>query len=427
MLSLNQEEREVRDARMLLRALGVERAVLEDVRWERPEIAVQALVVRVRPIQRESGRCPDCGRRCPRFDRGDGVRRWRAPNFGLAKAYVEAEAPRVQCREHGVVVQRAPWARKSSRFTSVFEDQLAWLAVRTDKTTLANLLQVAWRTVGAILERVAESMRRVRDPFEGVTRIGIDEVSYRKGHRYLTVVVDHDSGRLLWASPGHDEATLRQFFELLGPERCQRIRLVSADGAPWIHSVVRERCPNATICLDPFHVVQWATRALDEVRRSVWNELRRSGQKKRAEVLKRSRWALWKNPEDLTPTQRYKLAEIEKDNRKLYRAYLLKEHLRAVFQDPDLDSALWKLEYWLMWASRSRLPAFVKVARTIRKHRIAVENVLVHGLSNARIEAANTKMRLLTRLAFGFHSPKPLIALAMLKLGGLCPPLPASP
>ena len=113
------------------------------------------------------------------------------------------------------------------------------------------------------------------------------------------------------------------------------------------------------------------------------------------------------------------------DNRKLYRAYLLKEHPRSVFQDPDTRSAKWKLEYWLMWATRSRLPAFVKAARTIRQHRRAIENVIEHGLSNARIEAANTKLRLLTRIAFGFHSHEPLIALAMLKLGGLCPPLPA--
>lgn len=415
----------MRHARMLLRALGVERAVLENVGWESPASGAQALVLRVRPIKKEARRCPRCGRHCPRYDRGDGLRRWRAPSFGLAISYLEAEAPRVRCRDHGVVAQRVPWARPSSGFTNAFEDQVAWLAVRTDKTTVASLLRIAWRTVGAILERVADSMRRVRDPFANVTRIGIDEVSYRKGHRYLTVVVDHDSGRLLWASPGHDEATLRQFFEQLGPERCSQIRLVSADAAAWIHSVVRERCPNAVLCLDPFHVVQWATRALDDVRRAVWNELRRSGQKERADALKGARWALWKNPEDLTARQRTKLAQIEYDNRKLYRAYLLKEHLRAVFQDPDISSAKWKLEYWLIWATRSRLPPFVKAARTIRQHRRAIESVLEHGLSNARIEAANTKLRLLTRMAFGFHSHEPLVALAMLKLGGLCPPLPA--
>lgn len=412
---------------MLLRALGVERAVVEDVNWETPASGAQAFVVRVRAIKKELGRCPHCGRRCPGFDRGSGLRRWRAPGFGLALAYIVADVPRVRCDEHGVVVQRVPWARHNSGFTIAFENQTAWLATRTDKTTLASLLRVAWRSVGSILERVADTMRRDRDPLAGVTRIGIDEVSYRKGHRYLTVVVDHDTGRLLWASPGHDEATLRQFFDLLGADRSAQIRLVSADAAAWIRAVVRERCPNATLCLDPFHVVQWATRAVDAVRRSVWNELRRSGQKERAAALQGSRWALWKNPEDLTTSQRATLAAIERDNRQLYRAYLLKESLREVFKDVDVDSAKWRLDRWVTWAARCRIPAFVRVANSVRKHRRAIENVLEHGLSNARLEAAATKLRLLTRLAFGFHSHEPLIALAMLKLGGLCPPLPAPP
>jgi transposase len=407
---------------MFLRALGVERAVWEGLSWEGE---AERLMVDVRLLKREQRRCPDCGRRCPLYDRGSGLRQWRAPNFGLSLMYVRADTPRIRCRRHGVLVARVPWARPGSSFTRVFEDQIAWLSVRTDKTTLSSLLRVAWRTVGAIITRVAESMRAVRDPFAEVTRIGIDEVSYRKGHRYLTVVVDHDSGRLLWASPGHDEKTLNKFFDLLGAERCAALRLVSADAAPWIKSVVAARCPGAIRCLDPFHVVQWATRALDEVRRAVWNDLRRSGQKERAQVLKRSRWALWKNPENLTDPQRAKLADIERDNRKLFRAYLLKEQLRSVFQQSNPDSAKRSLDDWLRWASRSRLPAFVKLASSVRGHRAAIDAVLDHGLTNARIEAANTKLRLLTRLAFGFHSHEPLIALAMLRLGGLCPPLPA--
>lgn len=262
----------------------------------------------------------------------------------------------MRCREHGVVVQQVRWARAGSRFTTVFEDQVAWLAVRTDKTTLAGLLKIAWSTVGRILERVAASMKSLRDPFANVSRIGIDEVSYRKGHRYLTVVVDHDSGRLLWASPGHDEETLKKFFDLLGPERSSRIRLVSSDAAAWIHNVVRERTPNARLCLDPFHVVQWATKALDEVRRSVWNQLRKSGQKERAKALKSARWALWKNPGDLTEDQQATLSRIERDNKPLFRAYLLKEELRSVFQEPDPELAKLTLDDMIAWASRSRLP-----------------------------------------------------------------------
>jgi len=409
----------VRSAKMLVRALGVEGAVVEDVRFEGDD----AFVLRVRPRREHRRRCPRCLARCPGYDAGDGVRRWRARDLGLMRAYVEAEAPRVRCAEHGVLVSHAPWARHGSGFTKSFEDTVAWLAVRTDKTTLSSLLRIAWRSVGAILERVTAEMRTLRDPFDGVTRIGIDEVSYRKGHRYLTIVVDHDTGRLLWAHPGHDEKTLRKFFRLLGEDRRAAIKLVSADAAAWISTVVREQCPDAALCMDPFHVVQWATRAVDRVRRQMWNELRRRGEDAKAQTLKGSRWALGKNPEDLTRRQRKKLRAIEEDNQRLFRAYLLKEQLREIFKTKGYEG-VFMLDAWLAWASRSKLAPFVRVARSIRKNRDAIDCALAHELSNARVEGVNTKLRLLTRLAYGFHSHAPLVALAMVKLGGMCPPLP---
>lgn len=415
----------MRQGKMMLRALGVERAVMENLRWV--DGPVQSLEVHVRLLKKDERRCPECGRRCGLYDQGAGPRQWRTVDVGLSPAYVVSSGARIRCPKHGVAPQRVPWARCNSRFTRVFEDRLAWLAVRTDKTTLSSLLNIAWRTVGRILTRVSQSMKGIRDPLDGVTRIGIDEVSYRKGHRYLTVVVDHDTGKLLWASPGKDEATLRKFFDDLGPERSARIRFVSADASAAFGNVVRERCPSAKLCLDPFHVVQWATKALDAVRRAVWNGLRKSGQKERAKSLKGSRWALWKNYGDLTPEQRATLKDIERDNQPLFRAYLLKEELRSVFQEPAPVLAKQTLDDWLSWASRSRLKPFVKLARSIRRHRTAIDDAIDYGLSNARVEAANTKLRLLTRLAFGFHSPEPLIALAMLRLGGLCPSLPGRP
>jgi transposase len=404
---------------MLARALGVEGVVVEDVRWDE----LGELVVRVRPGRKDRHRCPHCGERCPRYDTGGGQRRWRAPDVGLVRVHIEAESPRVRCATHGVVVASVPWARHTSRFTRSFEDTVAWLAVRTDKTTLSRLLRVAWRTVGGIVDRVSTEARRLVDGLEGVERIGIDEISYRKGHRYLTVVVDHDTGRLLWAQPGRDEKTLRKFFRLLGKERRAAIRLVSADAATWIGNVVREQCPNATLCIDPFHVVQWATKALDEVRRGMWNELRRRGEDERATAMKGSRWALVKNPEDLSRNQRRKLREIQAENARLYRAYLLKEQLREVFRTKGYEGA-YLLDAWLAWASRCRLKPFVKVARAIRRNLAGVYAALVHGLSNARVESVNRRLRLLTSLAYGFHSHRPLIGLAMLKLGGLCPALP---
>ena len=154
-----------------------------------------------------------------------------------------------------------------------FDDcRVAWLATQCSKTAVTELMRIAWRTVGAIITRVWADVEALGDRLDGLRRIGIDEISYRRGQQYLTVVVDHDTRRLLWAAPGRDRATLRTFFELLGPERCALITHVSADQAGWIAEIVAERCPNAVQCADPFHIVKWATEALDEVRRQAWND-----------------------------------------------------------------------------------------------------------------------------------------------------------
>jgi transposase len=166
-----------------------------------------------------------------------------------------------------------------------------------------------------------------------------------------------------------------------------------------------------------------ATQALDEVRREVSNEALRQGNLKLARELKGARFAVWKNPENLTSRQAVKLATIQQTNARLYRAYLLKEQLRQIYRLPP-PAAERMLDRWLMWARRCRLPPFVKLARTIREQRDGILAAIRHGLSNARIEQINTQIRLIARRAFGFHSPQPLIALAMLKLADLCPPLP---
>jgi len=395
--------------------------VVEGVRIEEGE-----LVVRVRPRRRDVGRCGVCGRRAPGYDRGEGRRRWRALDLGVTKAFVEAAAPRVECRQHGVVVARVPWARHGCWFTREFEDQVAWLATHCAKSAVCELMRISWLTVGRIIERVVAEQASWRgDPLAGLRRIGIDELSYRKGQRYVTVVVDHDSGRLVWAADGRDKQTVGRFFEALGAERCARLELVSSDLGKWITTVVEQRCPRATLCLDPFHVVALASEALDVVRREVWNEARRSGDKTGARWLKGARWALWKRPERLTERQRAKLQTIEHVNRRLYRAYLLKEQLRVVFHEPDADAALALLDAWLAWARRCRIPSFVKLAKTIQEHYQGIAASLRHRLSNARIEAINTTLRLICRRAYGFHSADALIALAMLTVGGLRPSLPA--
>ena len=347
----------------------------------------------------------------------------------MVQVWLEADAPRVYCPQHGPTVIAVPWARHAAGHTYEFDDQVAWLAVHTSKTAVGQLMRIAWRTVGAIVARVCADAERVVDPLAGLRRVGIDEVSYKKGHKYLTCVVSHDTGRLVWAAAGRDKATLEQFFDLLGPQRCAKISHVSADGAEWISDVVAERCPNAVRGADPFHVVAWATEALDEVRRDAWNAARggKGGRTEESRALKNARWALWKNQADLTEGQQAKLDWIARTHPRVHRAWALKEALRTVFalarQDAKQEAKA-ALDRWIAWARRCRIPAFVHLQRRIVKHREAIEISIDHDLNNGLIESTNTKIRLITRMAFGFHDPHALIGLAMLALGGLCPPLP---
>jgi transposase len=337
----------------------------------------------------------------------------------LKVAVLEAAAPRVRCPRHGVVVAAVPWARHDVGHTRGFDEQVAWFATRMAKSATAKLLRIGWATVGAVIARVTADADAVAgDRLDGVTRIGVDEISYRRGYKYLTVVVDHATRRVLWLAEGRSKATLARFFALLGPQRAAQLELVSADGADWIFNAVRDACPHTQICLDPFHVVKWAGEALDEIRRDVWNDARKAGQTGQAKELKDSRWALWKNPEDLTTRQQAKLADIQRTNRPLYRAYLLKEQLREIFAVGG-DAGVLLLDRWLRWAARSKLRPFTELARKIRTYfRNDIVNTLTHGLSNGLIEATNTKIRLLTRMAYGFRSADALIALVKLHLGG---------
>lgn len=280
-----------------------------------------------------------------------------------------------------------PWARHGAGHTRDFDDTAAWLALQCSKTAVTALLRITWRTVGSIVARVGAEIDASVDRLEGLRRVGIDEISYNRGHRYLTVVVCHDSGRLVWAAPGRDKATLRRFFDQLGEARSAQITHVSADQADWIAAVVAERCDNAVLCADPYHVVAWATSALDEVRRQAWNEARGAVNRRRApqatgkaRMLKHARYALWKNPDNLTERQREKLAWVAKTDPRLHRAYLLKEGLRLVFQ---LKGQAGKdaLDRWISWARRCRIDAFVKLQRRIVKHRAAIDATLDHGLS----------------------------------------------
>lgn len=398
----------------LLGLLGV--AVVDPGSWQVGPDAGE-VVFRVR-LTRKLLVCPRCSfATARRHDTRKVDSCWRHLDFGGKVCRIRMRRRRLRCPEHGVLAEGVPFARPGSGFTRDFEQLVAWLVTKTDKTTICRFARIVWRTVGAMCERVAAD---VLDPdrLSGLVDIGVDEISWRKHHHYLTLVSDHATGKIVWGKAGKDTETLNAFFEEVGAEAAEEIESVSMDLGPAYAKSVRARAGRATICFDPFHVVKLATDALDAVRRQVWQAARKLRDRGIAKKYKGARWALLKNPIDLTEDQDGTLREIKRTGGILWRAYQLKEALRAVFAgDLDPHTTNTMLARWCSKAQRSRIPEFVRTARTIRKHRDGINAAIERGLSNGRQEGLNNKVRLIIRRAFGFHSAEATLATVMLACG----------
>jgi transposase len=405
----------VRPTTIARKLLGVAQLFAVGIRSE-----LDALVIEVRPPWRKP-RCGTCGQRAPGYDVRP--RRWTALPIGSTRVVLEYAQRRVLCRRcGGIRVEKVPWAAHASWFTEPLEELAAYLATVTDKTTVTQLLGISWRSVGHIMQRVVE---RKLSPtlLSSLRRIGIDEFSYRKRHHYLTVVVDHDTGRVVWAAPGRGAATLRAFFAQLGPEGVARLQKVTMDMAGGYLKAVREQAPHVHIIFDRFHAQRLASDALDSVRRALWQQLKGT---EAGRAVKHTRFVLLKASGHLSATERQRLSTIQQTNRPLYRAYLLKEALVDVFERKQRHRARAELLDWIAWACRSRLPPFVRVARTLRQHFDGIVAYFDERLTNGVVEGINTRLRMMARRAFGFHSAYALIAMIRLCCSGitLSPPLP---
>ncbi len=400
---------------LLRRLLGVTQMYVKQVEMA----AAGPLTVSVEPSWRRS-RCGTCGERAPRYDRQP-VREWRHLSWGRMAAWLQYAPWRVSCPRCGVKVEQVPWADGGSVFTSGFEELAAYLSQVMDRTAVSRLLGISWVTVGNIVERVV-ARRLDGARFGKLKRIGIDEFSYRKRHRYLTLVVDHDTRRVVWAGKGRSAETLGAFFKQLGPGRCARIELVTADLASSWQKALAAWVPHARVVFDRFHVERLASDAVDEVRRSEQRRLDPAD----AKALKGTRYALLKHPGRLKPGEARRLETLRRENRALDRAYELKEYLATILGQATPGDAPELLEEWLEWAARSRLAPFVKLGRTIRKHAEGILAYLDTRMTNGPVEGINNKLRVIARRAYGFHSAGALISMLFLCCGGieLAPPLP---
>jgi transposase len=308
-----EEERRMRVTTLFKRLLRLDGVRVVAVEWAGEPGRERLLVDLARPVRRWL-RCAGCGFRT-RASYDHSMRTLRHLDVLRIPCLLRLEVRRLVCPSCGVVAEELPFARPASRFTRAFEDSCVWLARDAPKTVVSRLLRIDWATVGRMIERVvAEAAASDAGQWlDGLRRVGIDEVSYRKGHRYLLCVVCHDTGRIVWAQPGRSRAVLHSFFDELGPHRCALLDAVSADLAPAWQEVIRERAPNALLCADPFHVLKLASQALDTLRRQDWQRLRKEDPR-RAVWLKGTRFVLRQRADTLTVGQRGLIEEPSETN-----------------------------------------------------------------------------------------------------------------
>ena len=402
----------MRDSTLLNRLLELPGVRVCGVSLPEPGLLVVDLALRRRRLV-----CPYCGFATRwRYDTRPVASTWRHLDFGATFVLVRAGLRRLDCPAGGVVTEAVPFARPRAGFTRDFEDVAAYLATRTDKTTITRLLRIDWDTVGRICDRVVAD-ELDHDRLAGLVSVGVDEVSWKKRHHYLTLVYDHGGKKVVWGKAGKDTATLDAFFAELGQQRAGRLQAVSMDMAPAFAASVRAHAPKATIAIDPFHAVKLVTDALDTVRRAVWQQMRATDPGA-AHKFKGARWALLKRPDHLTDDQAGTLRKLRRRGGQLWRAYTLREAFRAIFAgDLNTDAAAELIDRWISKASRSRIDAFVKTAKTIRKHRDGILAAIRLGINNGRAEGLNNHVRLLINRAYGFHSADAALALVMLSCG----------
>jgi len=405
---------------------------------------------------------------CPRCEFSTAARRdtrpvhsvWRHLDLGVWRLEIHCRRRRLRCPRHGVLAEGVPFARHRSGFTRDFEQLVAWLAARTDKTAITRLLRVDWDTVGRIVARVTAD-ELDPDRLSALVDIGVDEVSWKRQHNYLTLVADHRAGKIVWGTAGAGERAADRFFAELDPDspraaaatadasdtangslsdrerwakrdpvppvadRASQLTAISLDMGPGYAAAARWHAPQAVVCIDPYHVVQNANKALDEVRRAYWNELRQSGDPQAAKRFKDARWSLLKAPANLTDKQAVTLRRIKAAGGEVWRAYTLKEAVRGIFAPglavADVEILIDRL---LSRLARSRLEPFVRLGKTIRRHRDGILAAVRLGINQGRTEALNNKVRLIVRRAYGFHTADAALALVMLTCGPITLRLP---
>lgn len=373
---------------------------------------------------RENGfpTCSGCGLRCSGYDTQSAVRRFEFVPLWLIPVVLLYRMRRVNCPTCGVKVERVPWAVGKSRLTNEYKWFLAGWARRMSWKEVSECFRVSWDHVYKSVKHAVSWGLSHRD-LDGIDSIGIDEVQWKKGHKYQTLVYQIDEGRkrLLWIGPNRTAKTLLGFFRFLGKDRTKKLKFVCSDMWQAYLKVVAKKAPQAVHVLDRFHVMQKISKAIDKVRAAEVKQLKADGYEP---VLTRSRWVLLKRPENLTNKQTAKLSELLQCNLKSIRSYLMKEDFQQFWAYTYAAWAGRFLDAWCTRAMRSKIEPMKDIAKMLRSKRELLLNWFrADGLlSSGVVEGFNNKLKLITRKSYGFRTQQAYETALYHNLGALPEP-----
>jgi len=382
---------------------------------DRPSIEVV-----VRPRKGSQGYCGGCGRKGPTYDTGEARRFQYLPMWGILVFLVYCMR-RVNCKRCGVTTEMIPWADGKHRLTTSFRWYLAHWAKKMSWSDVAVSFFTSWNSVYRSIEMAVEWGRQRMD-LSGIKSVGVDEIQWRDGHKYLTLVYQIDQGRrrLLWIGRDRTEETFQKFFDWLGKERSAQIEFICSDmWKPYIN-IIRANAINALHILDRFHIMTHFSKAIDEIRADEHRSLKDRG----LQTLKHSRWCLLKREENLTDRQRNKLDDLLRYNLRSIRAYLLKEDFQQFWNYVSPGWAEKFLEIWCRRTMKSRLEPMKKIARMLRRYKPEILNYFRarKQISQGCVEGLNNKVKSVIKKSYGFSEFKTIEMALYHSIGNLPEP-----
>ena len=363
----------------------------------------KSIEVAIRPREGSAAICSGCQKPAPGYDHLPERRFEFIPLWGFL-VFFRYRMRRVNCRRCGVVVEQVPWGEGKYQSTKAHMLHLAHWARKLSWKETAEAFRTSWDRVRDAVEYVVTWGLEHRT-LDSIRAIGVDEIQYAKGHKYLTLVYQIDQGitRLLWVGKERTIESFQGFFTVMGEKLASQIEFVCSDMWQPYLDVIREQCSQALHILDRFHIVAKMNKALDEVRAAEAREMARAGHEP---LLKRTRWCVLKRKDNLTPQQKFRLRDLLRYNLRTVRAYLLKEDFQQLW---EYDSPTWAgmfLDFWCYQTMRSRIEPMKKIARALRKHRALILNYFKakKEFSSGVVEGMNNKAKVTMRKAYGFRT-----------------------